>query len=253
MISPFEVYAARTLALLAATAFLAGLARGFSGFGAALIFMPLASALVAPQVAAPLLLVVDGVLALGLVPRAWGRADRREVATMSLGALAGIPAGTWLLIRLEPVPLRWAIAALTASFLVLLLSGWRYRGRPAASLTVAVGALAGLFSGVAQAGGPPVVSYWLGGATAAAAVRANIVVYFLISTALSFVSYLAGGLLTGAVIGLALVTAPAYGGGLLLGSRLFGLASEAVFRGICYALIAAAALAGLPIFDAVLR
>ena len=54
-------YSARDLAVLAAAAFIAGLARGFSGFGAALIFMPLASVVVTPQVAAPLLLVVDAV------------------------------------------------------------------------------------------------------------------------------------------------------------------------------------------------
>jgi hypothetical protein len=34
---------------------------------------------------------------------------------------------------------------------------------------------------------------------------------------------------------------------------LFGRASEAVFRGICYVLIAAAVLFGLPILDGVLR
>ena len=41
-------------------ALIAGLARGFSGFGAALIFVPMASAVIGPKVAALLLLVVDG-------------------------------------------------------------------------------------------------------------------------------------------------------------------------------------------------
>jgi hypothetical protein len=48
-------------AVLAAivAALLAGLARGFSGFGSALIFIPLASAALGPRVAAPLLVLVD--------------------------------------------------------------------------------------------------------------------------------------------------------------------------------------------------
>ena len=50
------------LAMFAGAAFLAGLARGFSGFGAALIFIPLASAIVGPRVASAVLLVVDAVL-----------------------------------------------------------------------------------------------------------------------------------------------------------------------------------------------
>src|ERR1700730_12593677 len=47
----------RELLFLLASAFIAGLARGFSGLGAALIFMPLASSVVGPKLAAPLLLI----------------------------------------------------------------------------------------------------------------------------------------------------------------------------------------------------
>ena len=65
-------------AVLAAAlvAALAGLARGFSGFGAALIFIPLGSALLGPRVAAPLLMLVDNVLAAPLIPAAWRQASR---------------------------------------------------------------------------------------------------------------------------------------------------------------------------------
>ncbi len=86
-----------TLAFLLASALLAGLARGFSGFGAALVFVPLASAAVGPRLAAPLLLVIDGVASLWLLPGAWRLADRREASTMALGAWVGAPRGAWLL------------------------------------------------------------------------------------------------------------------------------------------------------------
>jgi hypothetical protein len=39
----------------------------------------------------------------------------------------------------------------------------------------------------------------------------------------------------------------------LLGATLFGKASEVLFRSVCYALIALAALIGLPALDGVLR
>jgi uncharacterized protein len=55
------------------------------------------------------------------------------------------------------------------------------------------------------------------------------------------------------VLGLAVVTGPIYGLGLYCGSRLFGRASEQAFRWACYALIAAAAVLGLPVLDAVVR
>lgn len=253
MLSFLDPYSAATLAYLLASALVAGLARGFSGFGAALIFVPLVSAALGPQVAAPVLLLIDGVGALGLVPRAFGLADRRDVGTMAVGALAGIPLGTWLLTRSDPVTLRWAIAALIGVLLALLASGWRYRGRPRASLTVGVGAVAGLCSGIAQVGGPPIVAYWLGGAIPAATVRANIILYFFVSSLVTATTYLAGGLLTGAVVGLAVLTSPVYIVGIWLGARLFGLADERVFRRTCYALIAAAALLSLPILDGLIR
>lgn len=242
-------YSARDLAVLAAAAFIAGLARGFSGFGAALIFMPLASVVVTPQVAAPLLLVVDAVAALGLIPDAWQRSDRRDVGVMAIGAVVGIPLGTAALALADPLVVRWGIVATVAALLVLLASGWRYHGKPKARYTIGVGALSGLFAGAAQIGGPPVVAYWLGGAIASAKARANIVLYFAISTLLTGISYSVGGLITQAVLLLALVTGPLYGLGLYLGSRLFGRAKERTFRWVCYGLIASAAIIGLPFFD----
>ena len=68
-----------------------------------------------------------------------------------------------------------------------------------------------------------------------------------------FVSYILNGLLVTTIIGLALVTGPAYGLGIWFGSRLFGRASEVVFRRTAYVLIALAGLIGLPILDGVLR
>lgn len=241
------------VAFLIAVAFVAGLARGFSGFGAALIFMPVASALIGPRLAAPVILLIDAVTTLGLLPDAFRRADRREVAVMSLGALVGVPTGVYLLTHLDPLTIRWAIIAICAALLALLLTGWRYAGRPKVPLTVGVGALSGLFSGASQVGGPPVIAYWLGGAIPAGIVRANIVLYFEVSTALTIVNFFLGGLFVSTLLPLCLMTAPAYGLGLWGGTRLFGVASETTFRRICLTLIALAVLIGLPLLDGILR
>src|SRR5262245_66652492 len=91
------------LAFLVGSAFIAALARGFSGFGAALIFLPLAATVVDPKIASPLLLITDAVLALGFIPDAWRTANRREVGVMCLGALIGIPLGTILLAPTDPL------------------------------------------------------------------------------------------------------------------------------------------------------
>lgn len=241
------------LALLLAITLAASLARGFSGFGAALIFVPMASAVLGPKLAAPILLVTDAIMTAWMIPPAFRRAERGQVAVMAAGAALGLPLGIWALTRLEPLTLRWAIAALVAAMLGLLASGWRYRGQPRGWLSMAVGLVSGLGSGAAQIGGPPVVAYWLGGAAQAAQVRANIVLFFAISTLMGGVGYLAGGLITGPSLALSALIAPVYGLGSWAGGRMFGLASEATFRRICLWMIGLAALTSLPVLDGMLR
>src|SRR5947207_11188444 len=142
---------------IGAIAFVSGTARGFSGFGSALIFMPLASSIAAPRLVAALLLIIDFVAAAPLVPNAWKQADRKATAVMVFGAMIGVPIGTYFLSRLDPVTTRWIISAFVFALLLLLLSGWRYRGKDYTAVTVGVGGLAGFCSGLAQTGGPPIV------------------------------------------------------------------------------------------------
>lgn len=245
-------FSAQVMFLLA-SALAAGLARGFSGFGAALVFVPLASAAVGPQVAVPLLVVVDGIMTVGLIPAALRLADRRNVLVMALGAVIGVPIGIYLLTHLDPLTIRWSIVVLVVLMLALLMSGWRHHGKPKAPLTVLVGSVSGLFSGVAQVGGPPVVAYWLGGATPATVARANMILYFALSTVLSAAGYIWGGLITVEVLTLAAIVAPLYGVGVWFGSKMFGIADEQVFRRICYLLIAFAAIVSMPLLDGILH
>ena len=242
-------YSTTSLVILVITAFIAGLARGFSGFGSALIFMPLASSVIGAQIASPLLLLIDFLTSLTLIPNAAKRADRRDVSIISIGALIGIPLGTMVLALADPLLVRWIIALLIIALLVLLISGWRFHGKPTIPLTISVGFTGGFFGGLAQAGGPPVVLYWLREASVAAVTRANIILYFAIVDALVLISYFFGGLWTATVVGLAVVTGPLFGLGLWIGSKLFGVASDETFRRICYALIAVSAVIGLPLFD----
>jgi hypothetical protein len=184
-------------------AFISGTARGFSGFGSALIFMPLASSLAAPRLVAALLLIIDFVTALPLVPNAWKHAEHRATAVMVSGALVGVPIGTWLLSRLDPVTTRWIISGFVFALLLLLASGWRYRGKDRPAISAGIGGMSGFCSGLAQTGGPPIVGYWLGRPISSLIARAR--------------------------------------------------ASEEVFRAICYILIGAAVVIGLPTLDGVLR
>ncbi|MCA6107537.1 sulfite exporter TauE/SafE family protein [Bradyrhizobium cenepequi] len=236
-----------------AIAFVSGTARGFSGFGSALIFMPLASSIAAPRLVAALLLIIDFVAATPLLPNAWQKADRQATAIMVLGALVGVPVGTYFLSVLDPVTTRWIISGFVAALMVLLLSGWRYRGKDHTALSIGIGGLSGFCSGLAQTGGPPIVGYWLGRPITPVVARANIVLFFGASDFFSVVSYFFTGLITADSLKFSLVVGPVYAIGVWFGASLFGKASEKTFRAICYALIAAAVIVGLPALDGLLR
>ena len=73
---------------ICAIAFVSGTARGFSGFGSALIFMPLASSIAAPRWLRRCCCIIDFVAAAPLVPNAWRQADRKATAVHGAGALS---------------------------------------------------------------------------------------------------------------------------------------------------------------------
>ena len=64
-------------------------------------------------------------------------------------------------------------------FVALLASGWRYPFKPSMPAAIGAGALSGFTGGAAQLGGPPLILYWLGSPTAAATVRANLLVFLV--------------------------------------------------------------------------
>lgn len=233
---------------LALAAALAGLVRGFSGFGAAMIFAPVASALYGPQSAVAMLFVADGVITLPVVAGAVRHCAWREVAPLAFGAALAYPLGVRLLLVLDPVPLRWVISLMVLGLVALLATGWRYRQRPSLAGTAAIGGVAGLGGGMTGIAGPPIVLFWLGGQSRAAEVRNNIFAFFGLTTVIGGVLYFSAGLFTPPRLVAALALMPLYGLAIWLGSRAFGFAAESTFRRLALSLCALAALVGLPLW-----
>ncbi|MFE1600801.1 sulfite exporter TauE/SafE family protein [Methylobacterium sp. ID0610] len=234
---------------LLAAALIGGLVRGFTGFGFAMVFIPLAAAVVGPAAAVGLIWIVDAPFSLWLGGLSARRATGREVLPLLAGSTALLPVGVWLLTRLDPALARWLTAGAILAALAALTTGWRYRGRPSLALSVAVGGASGLASGFAALGGMPLAVFWLASQSAEAAqVRHNLMAYFGLSTLVSGVVFLGGGLVTAERAVLALPLLLPYGLGLLIGARSFHLASDRLFRRIAYTVILAAVCLALPVW-----
>lgn len=239
--------------LCAAAGFVAGLARGFSGFGAAMIFVPVVSSILGPVVAMPILLIADILTASPIIARAARECSWRDVRKVAIGGLIGLPIGNQVLTVTDPILVRWLVTILIALSLAAMLSGWRIRAQPNAATAGGVGLVSGLMSGLAQIGGPPLVMYWLGSGVSHAAIRANLIIYFALLMWLSMAIFLIKGLVPDKVLWLGAAAAPSYAVGVYLGTAVFPLASPETFRRIAIGLIALATLTGMPILDPFLR
>ncbi len=242
-----------TVLMLSATIAIAGMVRGFSGFGAAMVFMPIASTLIEPRAAAAGFLILDGLVTLPLVAGALRRCDWPTVLPVSLAAMAVVPFGAAILATADTTALRWGLSLVVLAAVAVLMLGWRYRGRPKLAASLGVGAAAGLLSGVSQVSGPPVVVFWAAGPAEPATIRANLITFFAIASIAAFAAFYLNGFYDGRVAVLTLVLAPVYGAGLLAGARLFGTAAPKVYRPVAYGIILFAALSSLPVLDAWLR
>jgi uncharacterized membrane protein YfcA len=242
----------RFLAALGVTV-LCGVVRGFSGFGSALIYIPLVSAIYEPRVAAASFLLIDFFCTLPFAVRLYPISNKREIWPLTFAAALTIPLGAMLLRAVDPVPLRWAIAIIILALLAVLVTGWRMRGSASLPLTIGVGLISGLSGGATQLVGPLAIIYWLGSTSAAAVVRANLIVFFALTGAILSVTYALQGLFPPATVALAALIALPYVLSLLLGAYFFQGASESLYRRVAYAIVAAAALVSLPLFDGVLR
>jgi uncharacterized protein len=240
-------------AALSALAFVAGLVRGFAGFGAAMIYVPAASLIVGPQIAVVILWTMDTIPSLPIVMPALKKADWKSVLPVACGYAATVGPGVWFLKHGDAELLRWLISGFILMTVGVLWSGWRYHGTRPLALSLAVGGTSGLFGGAAQLSGPPVLVYWLAGSDPAWLIRANTIVLFFITTVFSGIALLAGGLFHQPAVISAIVCAPVYGIGLVLGQRTFGRASEQTFRRAAFVIILSVAIVTLPLFDGVLR
>lgn len=225
-----------------------GLVRGFNGGAGANFFSaPVLSAVVGPREAVPVILIVNFLSGIQLVTQAvpYARAAPREALALGLGGALCVPLGAWLLFTVDETVMRRAVAAVALVFSLVLLAGWRYRGRHGPGLAAVAGAVGGVITGAVSLGGPPVILYLMSGMADAARSRAAFIVYGVGVTLSATIAYLVGGALTARVLWLIAILMPAYALTTWVGTRLFLRAGGAAYRRLTLWLMVAVSLAVL--------
>ncbi len=223
-------FSPEVLALAGFVAFLAGLIRGITGFGGAMVMAPPLALLLGPRVAVPVTMLLEGIAAL---PMLWQTRDVVRWGTIGpilAAACVTIPIGGHVLMTADPLTLRRVIAALVIVFALLLLRGWRYTGQRRLGTGLGLGAACGIMSGATSIGAPPVILYLLSGPDPIATTRANLT-YFLVGISIATLVVLwINGLLDLRSALVALIFTPGYFVGLLGGTALFPRFNDTRFR-----------------------
>ena len=225
-------------AALLATA-IAGLMRGYAGFGTAIILAPVYSALWEPRNGVPVLLLMELVVSLQLLPRAFREADRRVILPIGGAACLATPLGTFVLLQADPDLLRRFIGGFVLVFGMLLMSGWRYHGNRPLPLNIAVGTSAGLLKGATGMSGPPVILYLLSGPEEARQHRANLILFFGLIAIISILGPALGGLFTWAVMAKLVWILPMQMICVRLGARLFHVIPIRLYKPFAFAVLLA--------------
>ena len=225
-----DSFAPEQVALAAVIAALAGVVRGITGFGGAMVMSPPLALLLGPVVTVPVVLLLEGLAAAPMLHE-----TRRLVRWPVIGPILGmavvtVPIGAYALTHIDPLAMRRVIAGVVVLFSLLLLLGWRYAGRQRVATSAGLGALAGSMVGATSMGGPPIILYLLAGPDPIDVTRANLT-YFVVGISIAaLVALWANGVFGRAEVWLAIVLTPGYYLGIIAGTRLFARFNDRRFR-----------------------
>jgi uncharacterized membrane protein YfcA len=204
---------------LASLVFLAAVMQTISGFGFALVLMPLVTLMIGFQTAAPLVAVVGLILyAVNLVR--YGKAlDLNEVWRLGLASAVGVPIGIWALNAINESVLKLLLGVILIAYATYALarpSMPRIRSR---AWVYVAGFAAGCLGGAYNVPGPPAVVYGVARRLPRDRFRALLQAFFLLNASVVVFSHALAGHLTMGLLAYLVPTIPALLLGVLVGSR----------------------------------
>lgn len=232
--------------LLAAAMFGAAFLQAASGFGFALLAMPLVTLALDLETASPVVAGAALLLYIANTVRLRRHVNWREWTRLGAAGLLGVPLGFWLS---AVVPGAWVRAVLGGLLIAYaaysLWATWAAQPRrpaPAPGWVYLVGLTAGTLAGAYNIPGPPIVVYGDLKAWARDEYRSTLQAVFLLSGLLVVGGHLALGHFDARIGGLTLISVPALAAGNLAGQFADRWLDGPRFRQLVLALIAATGL-----------
>lgn len=225
--------------------FLAGCVRGFAGFGLSAVAMACLILILPPVELIPVFYVLEGAASLAMFRGGLRDADLRQVWPLAIGSFIGVPIGLFATTNISP-----EISKLTAVFVILALTILQFSRRMPVALTTmpgryAVGATAGIVTGLASVGGMVVALYVLASQAKPKEMRAALTMFLFIGMFTSLTYLLLYGVMTQAAIIRGVVLTPITLAGVFLGTFAFRPALQTFYRKFCLILLIGICLTSL--------
>ncbi|MCB0953918.1 MAG: sulfite exporter TauE/SafE family protein [Microthrixaceae bacterium] len=224
------------LILVGVAVFVGALLNSLSGFGFALITVPLMTIAVGPKEAVVLSALVGLVSNSAVALRNHSEIVRPVAARVLAGSLLGMPIGVLVLSRVADRALEVMIAVAVLVAAALLASGVKL-SNPRPATDVGSGLLSGMFNTSIGISGPPVVMLLAGRGMPKAAFRATSVAVFCSAGVVAVTLFGLAGRYDRSVLEAAAVALPALPLGFLIGDRVHRRVPEDRFRSLVLTLM----------------
>jgi uncharacterized membrane protein YfcA len=217
--------------------FIASVVRGFTGFGLALVAVPLIQFIMPVTDTAVFIAIINLMFSLLYYRRSRALVKEQPLGRMAVWTGIGVAAGTAVLKFVNPafIQLGWGMLIILIVF--SLIRGMSFRiGSDRSAMTLS-GLFGGLLAGATGITGPPVAIILSAIKTPKEKFNALISVFILFAVTYALLFYFVSGLITAHTALLALTCIPALLAGLWTGDRLVAKISQVTFTRVIYAVL----------------
>jgi uncharacterized membrane protein YfcA len=176
--------------------FFASLTSGLTGFGFALIAVPLLISFLPPNFVVPVVVLLTNLSHTLILIETRNWIDLKRIWPLILGGMAGVPLGTFVLLALDVDVLRVVMGFLVLGCAMALMVGRKRPVKKEKRALASIGVLSGLLSGSTGMGGPPAVLFFSNQGAEKQVFRANLTIFFTFLSIFTILSQLGSGLVT---------------------------------------------------------
>jgi len=214
--------------------FIASFVRGFTGFGLALVAVPLIQFFLPVSDTAVFIALVNICFSLLYLRRSKRYLPGQPIGTMALWTGIGVAGGTAVLKFVNPACIQLVWGVLILFIVIALIRGINFGIRSGKSAFRLSGLLGGILAGATGITGPPVAIILSSVNTPKEKFSAVLSLFILIAVSFAFIFYFAARLIHVRTLLLALTTIPAMLAGLYIGDRLVSRINQKTFTSVIY-------------------